>query len=265
MQAAERDYDLEQEVALLAEAVEQAGRLAQARRRKGVRARNKGDGSPVTEADLAVDALLRERLTQARPHYGWLSEESRESPARPGAPTFVVDPIDGTYGYIKDRDTWTVVATLLDDGVPIAAAVANPRRDEIYTAARGSGAWLNGRPIRVSTRARLDGAHIAGGTSLRDNLGAPADLSFTRAASMAYRLCLVASGACDGTVALTPKSDWDIAAGQLLVQEAGGRASDAAGRAFELNRGRRHPHVVAANPALHAEILRRLAATSSRK
>ncbi|MEM6665691.1 MAG: 3'(2'),5'-bisphosphate nucleotidase CysQ [Pseudomonadota bacterium] len=245
------------DLALLVDAVSAAGALAVEHFNAGREGWLKDDRTPVSEADLAVDAFLKDRLFAMRPDYGWISEES---PAIAAGSTdratraFIVDPIDGTRAFLNARDTWTVCVGVLEDGVPVAGVVFNPVRQELYASVLGGGAWLNGRHIAVSQTRALEGATLAGGEGVYKAAAAIGALHppviFTGATSMAYRLCLVAEGACDATVALSRKSPWDLAPGMLILHEAGGRSGDRKGGALDLWDGPVIPTVVGANPQL---------------
>jgi len=128
---------------------------------------NKEGGSPVTEADLAIDAFLKSELTGARPDYGWLSEESVDDSTRlKRARTFVVDPIDGTVAFMKGRPHFTICAAVVEQGRPVAGVVFNPALDECFTAALGQGAHLNDTPIHVGQTSRIEGLKLLGDRSL---------------------------------------------------------------------------------------------------
>lgn len=249
---------------LLRDAARAAGALALERRRRGLKITAKPGGSPVTDADLAVDALLRETLTAARPDYGWLSEETADSPERLGrSRIFVVDPIDGTIAFMKNRPWWTVALAVIEDGRPVAAVVHAPALDETFEAAAGSGARLNGQPITASDITSLDDASVLADARLLEGPQWPEPwpaMRFERRNSIAYRMALVAAGAFDAAIALTPKWDWDVAAGALIAEEAGARVSDHHGGAWRFNRpDPRQASLVCAAPALHPLIVRRCA------
>ena len=241
---------------LVVEVVREAGALASRYFGGPLKVREKGPGDPVTEADLAVDSLLHRRLGEARPDYGWLSEESEDDPARLGrAPVFIVDPIDGTRAFIKGVPDFAVCVALVHDGRPLAAAVFNPATDEFFDARLDGGARLNGEPIAASLQAGIDGARLlASARELRSGQWpeAFAGAHVSNRGSIAYKLSLVACGCYDGAVSMTAKSDWDLAAADLIVREAGGQVTTAAGAAFRYNRASiRHPSVIAAGAGLH--------------
>ena len=221
-----------------------------------------GEAGPVTEADLAVDALLRDRLTAARPHYGWLSEETPDTPDRLARDAiFIVDPIDGTRGFIANGPDWGHALAVAHGGQITAAVVLMPRMDKCYTAARGQGAALNGTPLRASARTAPDGGTILARRALMGAEhwpGGPPAMEPTQRSPMAYRLATLAEGCFDAAFTPHPIWDWDLAAGLLLLTESGHTATDHAGAPLTFNRPHpRAPGILAANPALHAALLSR--------
>ena len=155
--AAIRDLaDLE----LIVDAAREAGELAGVLRRRGLEIEYKaGDSTPVTNADLAADALLTERLRTARPDYGWLSEETADDADRlERRRLFVVDPIDGTRAFLNDKPWWAVSIAVVEGARPTAGVVFAPQLEEIYAAEAGAGATLNGLPIRASAATVLEGS-----------------------------------------------------------------------------------------------------------
>ncbi len=245
---------------LLVAAVREAGALAMRYFRGPVRQWEKSPGDPVSEADHAVDDLLRARLCDPRPGYGWLSEESEDDPARLEVErVWIVDPIDGTRAFLKGKPEFTVAAALIAGARPLAAAVFNPATGEFFEAVRDRGARRDGRALRVSERADFSGLRLlASRRTFVDHrwLEELPGADFAAINSIAYRLALVACGRYDAAVSLGAKSDWDVAAADLLVAEAGGRVTTASGAALVYNRASvRHPSVIAAPPALHARLL----------
>jgi myo-inositol-1(or 4)-monophosphatase len=249
---------------LIRTAAEEAGALALGLRASGdVKAWAKSGGSPVTNADLAVDRLLRQRLGEARPDYGWLSEETADDSSRLSSRrAFVVDPIDGTVAYMKDRPWWAVCVAVVEAGQPVAGAIYAPAVDELYQATAGGGATLNGRPIRVADTEELEDCAVLADapTILKPDWPEPwPPMRIERRNSVAYRMALVAAGAFDAVVALSSKCDWDLAAADLIVREAGGLSTDHLGRPFAYNQASvRKPSLICAGPALHALILKRV-------
>ena len=242
----------------LASAVREAGALALHMFRGRPASWIKGASSPVSEADLAVDALLRERLLAIR-DAGWLSEESEDDPARlQRAEVWVVDPIDGTRAYLAGLAEWVIAAALVRFGRPLVAALYAPVSDELFLSVAGGGATLNGAPIRASTGDQLAGATFSGAKRRLDSLAAvePRIVTAPRIPSLALRLARVATGALDGTFAAPNSHDWDLAAADLLVHEAGGLVTSLTGESLIYNRPDPvHGALVAAGRARHEVLL----------
>jgi myo-inositol-1(or 4)-monophosphatase len=213
--------------------------------------------SPVTEADIAANDLLRERLPVAGD--GWLSEESENDPARLDAQRiWVVDPIDGTRAYIAGREDWSISVALVEAGRPVVAAVYAPVTDEMFLAVAGGGATRNGMPMRASTGAALDGARVAGPKSALERIIArgPAIVAMPRVFSLALRLVRVAESTLDAAIAGGNGHDWDLAAADLLVHEAGGMMTALDGAALIYNRPEPvHGILVAAGRERHAALI----------
>ncbi|MEC3860871.1 3'(2'),5'-bisphosphate nucleotidase CysQ [Mesobacterium sp. TK19101] len=226
--------------------------------------RHKDDGAgPVTAADLAANAVLEQTLRGARPGYGWLSEESPDDPARLNTEhVFIVDPLDGTRSFISGENTWAHSIALAENGRIVAAAIYLPMLNRLYTAAEGSGAHLNGTPIQASDASNPDTARVLAARPALDPQhwpGGVPDLRRSHRPSLAYRLSLVAEGRYDAMFTFRPSWEWDIAAGTLILQEAGAVATDKTGGPLIFNNP--HPQcngVLAAAPALHAALLQRL-------
>jgi myo-inositol-1(or 4)-monophosphatase len=221
---------------------------------------DKGGGAgPVTEADLAVNELMAHELQGARPDYGWLSEETEDDMGRlDTGRQFVVDPIDGTRAFIEGSLDWAHALAVIENGHVTAAVVYLPMRDYLYAAEKGGGATLNGQTIAVSAKADLEGATVLSNkASFADTFwaaGAP-PLGVTRKfrSSLAYRMALTAQGRFDAMITLRPSWEWDIAAGALIVAEAGGDVTDQTGAQLRFNNP--HPQVngvVAGSPVTHA-------------
>lgn len=258
MPAAEADL-LVRDFALAEAAAREAGALAVAHFHADPRAWTKTDESPVSDADHAVDRLLCERLTAYRPDYGWLSEESTDSPARlEREAVWIVDPIDGTRSFLKRRDDWVVSIALARAGRSVLGVLYNPLREEFFAAIEGRGATLNDAPIAVGKATRLEGCRMlaAPGRLAPKRWRRPwPDMEVTSKNALAYRIALVAAGRFDATIAFARMHEWDIAAAGLILAEAGGRMTELSGTPIRYNRPcPRSPDLVAANPALHAAI-----------
>ena len=249
---------------LIVDKVRRAGALAQHLKANGLITSYKSDGSIVTNADTEVNLWLKEALLDARPEYGWQSEEEADNSERLTTKrTFVLDPIDGTMGLSKGSPYWTIALAVVEAKKPVAAVVYAPDAGEMYSAAVGFGAHLNGQPIQVSHRASLEGAEVLGDSRLfgKDIWPEPwPRLSVHSRPSVAYRMVCVAAGRADFTLALTPKRDWDVAAATLIAQEAGAIVSDHLGNPYGFNAiDSLKPSLICAGPYLFKEIIRRCA------
>jgi myo-inositol-1(or 4)-monophosphatase len=251
---------LTRDAALLKDAVREAGALAQSMFGTSLKKWIKGASSPVSEADIAVNDLLEARLRGATPDYGWLSEESADDESRLGKRlVWIVDPIDGTRAYLDQREDWCVSVALVDGAAPVLAAVFAPGSDEFFFAVRGRGTTCNDVVVRASTGADLDFSRVAGPRPLVERLNSTSEDGITlhpRIGSLALRLCRVANGTLDAAFAGGNSHDWDLAAADLIVQEADGRMSDLSGGPILYNRREvTHGVLVAAGRDRHASIV----------
>ncbi|HEX8232493.1 MAG TPA: 3'(2'),5'-bisphosphate nucleotidase CysQ [Caulobacteraceae bacterium] len=241
-----------------------AGEVALKRKRERLKVWSKEGGSPVTNADLEIDRLLKQELRAARPDYGWLSEETADDKARlTTRRQFVVDPIDGTVAFMKDRPWWSVCIAVVEDGRPVAGVVHAAALNETYEAEAGGGARLNGAPMSPSEIGTLEGCSIIADARYLKKPDWPEpwpDMRVESRNSVALRVALVGAGAFDAAVAMSYKCDWDLAAADLIATEAGALCTDHEGRTFTYNRDRpRQRSLVCAPPQLHGLILKRLA------
>jgi myo-inositol-1(or 4)-monophosphatase len=239
----------------MADAVVAAGAVAVAMFRVGVKSWSKAGDSPVTEADIAVDTMLRDRLTLLAPSYGWLSEETADDPSRlTRERLWIVDPIDGTRAYMHGGSDWTVSVALVEHGRPIAAALYAPVTDELFVAITGGGTTRNAQPVTVSDAGALAGIRIDGPVPFVDRLmGETPFTRLPRIRSLALRIARVATGEVDAALASPNGHDWDLAAADLLVHEAGGRLTTLDGLPLVYNAPvPRHGALVSAGAALHA-------------
>ncbi|MBP2160634.1 MULTISPECIES: 3'(2'),5'-bisphosphate nucleotidase CysQ [Asticcacaulis] len=249
---------------LIIDKVRRAGALAQHLKAHGLITSFKADGSIVTNADTEVNLWLKEALLEARPDYGWQSEESPDNAERLNAArTFVLDPIDGTMGLSKGSPYWTIALAIVEAGRPIAAVVYAPDAHELFSAAAGQGTKLNDQPVHARDRQTLEDAEVVGDSRLFSRDIWPETwprLSVQSRPSVAYRMCVVAAGRADFTMALTPKRDWDVAAATLIAQEAGAVVSDHLGNPYGFNaKDSLKPSLICSGPALFPEIIRRCA------
>lgn len=253
------------DLTLLVEAAQKAGHIAVRHWSQNPKVWDKPNHQgPVTEADIAIDTMLRDRLRDARPDYGWLSEETEDDNSRLSSDrVFIVDPLDGTRSFIEGGRAFAHALAVAEAGEVLAAAIYLPLLDRMYTAERGKGAWLNGDPIRPSDRAALQGASLlAARPAMQPQFwqSRPPMVELHMRPSLAYRQCLVAQGRFDAMLTLRDSWDWDLAAGSLVLQEAGARITDRTGVPLRFNTPAPHsPGVIAAPPALHENLLAALA------
>ncbi len=246
--------------ALLARIAREAGAIARAAYEANAsEVWDKSEDHPVTDADIAVNDFLQMTLGDARPDYGWLSEETLDDRSRHNcARTFVVDPIDGTRAFIDRKPHFTICLAVTEAGRSVAGAVYNPMKDELYSAHLGGGASLNGGSLSVRDRDAIEGSRMIGYPRKFRRLGWP-DMPVAVINSMAYRICLVASGAHHATVSFTPKSDWDLAAAELIAREAGAVITNLRGDDFIYNHESvTELGVICAGPRLQALLLERI-------
>jgi myo-inositol-1(or 4)-monophosphatase len=219
-----------------------------------------GDLGPVTAVDLEIDRMLHARLTEARPGYGWLSEESNDGTARLAAErVFLVDPIDGTRSFIAGEPGFAVALAVVERGRPVAGVVHLPARGATYSATAGRGAFRDGLPIAVSREHRVEKATVL--TARKQMLaehwpGGPPPMERHFRSSLAWRMCLVAEGRFDAMLTFRRAFEWDIAAGALIAAEAGGRVTNGLGAELSFNSPEAmQDGVIAAPEALHRRIL----------
>lgn len=249
---------------LLFDAAMAAGDIAKKYFRSNPEVWDKSDNQgPVTEADLAIDRMLRHELLAARPDYGWLSEETEDNPDRLNHPhVFIIDPIDGTRAFINGEQSFSHSLAIAKHGKIIAAVVHLPIREQTYAAGLDGGATCNGKPISPGNAAAISGAKIlTTKANLREELwpGGVPDLERHFRPSLAYRLCLAADGRFDGMITLRDAWEWDIAAGDLILSEAGGMVTDKQGQLPVYN----NPTplldgIIAASKPVHTDIMHAL-------
>ncbi len=219
----------------------------------------KGGGSPVTDADFAVDRFLQQGAKAILPAAGWLSEESADTPERlEREALFIVDPIDGTTAFMRGDPRWSISLALIERGRPVVGIVHAPALRQTFLARRGEGAFLNNAAIAVSTRADLRGAAFVAPTDYQDFLGdSPHELRFIkRTPSLALRIAQIAMGEADVAIAKPNARDWDIAAADVILTEAGGALVELDGDTLSYNRpSPRRDMLVAAPKALLGESL----------
>ncbi|MBX8784108.1 3'(2'),5'-bisphosphate nucleotidase CysQ [Ochrobactrum sp. GRS2] len=221
---------------LIREAAAEAGKIALRYYGNNPEVWLKGGQSPVSEADLAVDRFLQAFLLQARPDYGWISEETAMDQQLTGRKrAFVVDPIDGTRAFLAGDNQWCVSIAVIEDGKPHCGVLDVPVRKEVLTAVRGQGAFQNGTPVAAQLPADGRSYPVAMSRSHFNDLpeGFRSKTAFSPyVPSLAYRIAMVGRGELAGTFVRGGAHDWDLAAADLLLSEAGGRLLTLEGQAL---------------------------------
>ncbi|MCO5062942.1 MAG: inositol monophosphatase [Rhizobiaceae bacterium] len=248
------DFGAVADLAILREAAAEAGRIAMRYFGKKPEVWMKGGTSPVSEADYAADHYLRETLLLARPGYGWLSEETQERVfGTTSQRSFIVDPIDGTRGFLEGNPQWCVSVAIVENGSPMAGVLECPATGETFEAARGLGARRNGSPISIG--AQREFTRSVGGPRAMIDLLPQAWKGrvrpFRYVPSLAYRIAMIADGRLDATFVKPNAHDWDIAAALLILQESGGHILNARHAPPLLgNEDSRHPALAAGSGQL---------------
>jgi myo-inositol-1(or 4)-monophosphatase len=248
------DLAREREVAVTA--AREAGAAIRRYYEGEIESREKGERGPVTAADLEANQIIHRAVSAAFPSDGWLSEETADSTERLGRRrVWVVDPLDGTKEFIQHIPEFCVCIALVEDGTPVVAVEYNPAADRLYVAARGAGTTMNGTRVRVSATRDVAQAVVLASRS-EDKRGEwdafKPHCRVTLTGSVAFKLAELASGHGDATFTLTPKNEWDICAGTLLVQEAGGTVTGLAGEPLVFNQpSPLRPGMIASNGVLH--------------
>lgn len=224
----------------------------------------KGKDSPVTIADRDANHKIHEIIQGEFPSDGWLSEETVDSPARLSCRrVWVVDPMDGTKEFIQKIPELAVSIALVEDGRPVVGVAYNPIQDQLFWAVRGQGAWSNDRRLQVSPATQLKNSTILASRS-ESQRGEwkkfSSQFHIQQTGSAAYKMALIAIGDADATFTLVPKNEWDICAGVLLIEEAGGIVSHLDGEPLRFNQAKTLLQgLVASNGRLHPHLLRLIA------
>lgn len=222
-----------------------------------VRQWEKMPGHPVCEADVDVDSMLRQRLTEIDPQAGWLSEETVDTVHRLSVPrVWVVDPIDGTRDYLRGRSGWAVSVALVEDGAVRLGVLAAPARQELWVACAGQGATRNGEALRAGSRTELPGARVPADTLPKQDRDL---VTVDKPNSIALRMAMVAADEADLVATVRWGNEWDIAAATLICQEAGATVTDALGGTLRFNRPNPTAFgLLCAASAIHAQAAGRL-------
>ena len=253
------------EARLVQQVTKEAGRIALSYFSRDIKVWDKSPNNPVSEADIAVDTFLRTTLMQNRTGYGWLSEETEDQPERLRCGRlWIVDPIDGTKSFLEGGEHWGISVALVQDQKTIVAAFYAPVIDAFYFSVRGEGVTKNGKPISVSKTSDMAYARMMGDpAAFKESRFWPTPWPTTmhteQANSIALRICQIADGQFDCCVTLRPKNDWDVAAADLILEEAGGLLTTGTGKRMVFNREKPlHDHIVATCPTLTGEVMQRV-------
>jgi myo-inositol-1(or 4)-monophosphatase len=250
--------DLQSDLELALRAARAAAEVIRPAFRADMEVRYKDPDQPVTDADVEADRVIREVLIGGRPEYGWLSEETADSPERlERERLWVVDPIDGTNSFVQGIAEFAVSIGLVEGDRAVLGVVCNPATGEVYHAIEGGGAWLNGAPIRVSDGGGMPRV-LCSRSELRrgemDGIGESCTLH--PLGSTAYKMVKVADGTGDAFVSFGPKHEWDVCGAEVIVREAGGRVTGLDGEPFRYNQPRPSWRGVAAsNGRVHQAVL----------
>jgi myo-inositol-1(or 4)-monophosphatase len=250
---------MERELALLVDAIRKAGVKVGEMVRDGFEIQTKPDHSPVTTVDLEVNRILHAMQRREFPSDAWLSEESPDDPARlTHARVWIVDPIDGTKALVNRVPEFCISVALVERGAPIVAAILNPSTNELFTAVRGGGLFLNGTRVTHAPPHDFNPVIMVNAWELRiDRWSTLAETTRCRPMySIANALALVAAGRVQAVLTIEPENEWDLAAGVLLIDESGGAISDAAGKPFAFNQPTPRLHGVIAVAATADKNLR---------
>jgi myo-inositol-1(or 4)-monophosphatase len=247
---------LEREEAVAIAAARSAGGIIRRYYATSVEVRDKRGHGPVTAADLDANQAIRSAVSAAFPEDAWFSEETAVSQQRlQRRRVWIVDPLDGTKEFIRRVPEFCVSVALVDSNLPCVGVTYDPVNDRLYVARRGAGLTVNGKPARVSSTADLATARVLASRS-EDERGEwdayRQHARITPCGSVALKLARVAAGEGDATFTLTPKNEWDICSGTLLVIEGGGRITDRYGQALRFNQADPlRSGLIAANAELH--------------
>jgi myo-inositol-1(or 4)-monophosphatase len=223
---------------ILRNAAKKANQALLSLNKEGFEKSFKENDDPVTTGDLLVNTILQEELSKHLPEIGWLSEETKDDQKRlEQDKIWIVDPIDGTKEFVEHIPEFTISVALVEKGIPIIGLILNPLQNEIFTAIKGKGAFLNNKPIHVKTKSDKQLTLLASRSEIKRGEWKffEEKAEIIPMGSIAYKLALVAAGRADATFSSGPKHEWDIASGCLIVEEAGGITSDTHNQSFIFN------------------------------
>jgi myo-inositol-1(or 4)-monophosphatase len=242
------------DLTLLLSTLRDAGAVAMRYHGKNPKKWNKPDGTIVTEADLAVDTLLKATITKARPGDGWLSEESEDTPDRLSkSRLWIADPIDGTRAFADGTRFWGIGVALIENGTAILSGIYCPVDDVLYHAVKGGGAFRNG--VQLTSPESTGHVIVPRAAALpAEALGLATQISSSW--PMLLRFALIAEGQNPAAISIGNKQDWDLAAGVLLVTESGGMVTTQNGAPMQFNKLQHHQlGLVAAQQKWHGSLI----------
>ena len=248
---------------LVKESILEAGKLALKWFKKDPEQWEKDDGSLVSKADIEINDLLNKLLKNKNPEFGWLSEENEDDRSRLNKKiTFVVDPLDGTKAFLEGKKEFSISVAIVKNGLPISGIVFSPSTGEMFEAEKNKGSWKNNKKVIISNYNRLEKCKMI---AFKPMFSHPAwkepwpKMDIENRNSIAYRMALVASGQYDAMMALNSKNDWDIAAGDLLISEAGGIVTLHTNKKIIYNTENiKKPSVIGTNKSIHDKIIKRV-------
>ena len=248
---------------LVKESILEAGKLALKWFKKDPEQWKKDDGSLVSKADIEINDLLNKLLKNKNPEFGWLSEENEDDRSRLNKKiTFVVDPLDGTKAFLEGKKEFSISVAIVKNGLPISGIVFSPSTGEMFEAEKNKGSWKNNKKVIISNYNRLEKCKMI---AFKPMFSHPAwkepwpKMDIENRNSIAYRMALVASGQYDAMMALNSKNDWDIAAGDLLISEAGGIVTLHTNKKIIYNTENiKKPSVIGTNKSIHDKIIKRV-------
>jgi len=247
----------------------EAGKIS-IRLKKNLKVNYKSRNQPVTNADLEINTFLKNFLKKISPNYGWLSEESLDDKSRYECENFwCLDPIDGTRSYIYGKPEYTISLALINGQVPILGFIYNPNTEEFFFSKKNSGSFCNEKKINVNKKRKLNECLIAVSSSEKkklESLNFFSDKKILKMGSIAYKIALVAKGKIDIALSFTKKNDWDLAASDLLINEAGGEIKSITGEKINYNTSNlKINSVVAGNLEITSELINNLKKSNESK
>tara|TARA_B100000989_G_scaffold287844_1_gene257881 strand:- start:289 stop:1092 length:804 start_codon:yes stop_codon:yes gene_type:complete len=250
---------------LIFDAVRNAGKIALEFDKKKINFWYKSKNQPVTDADIKINDYLKSFLQNKYPDFGWLSEETVDDGSRKMQKSFwCLDPIDGTRSFLNHKPEFTISLALLYESTPVFGVIHNPKTKELFYAEKNNGAFCNNKKMKVNNKINIKDCNLGISNSEFENLkNFPnlKNLKILRMGSIAYKIALVAKGKIDISLSLTKKSDWDLAAAALILEEAGGMITEKNGKPINYNTNNLEiPSVIASNSQIHKKMINHIKA-----